>query len=112
MERPQTIFVNSMSDLFHEDVPIEYIQKVFGVMNRADWHRFQILTKRAERLEALSPLLNWTPNLWMGVSVENDDHRKRIDHLRRTNAHIKFLCLSRSSALYLNWISPGSTGSL
>jgi protein gp37 len=92
-KKPQTIFVNSMSDLFHEDVPIEYIQKVFDVMNQADWHRFQILTKRADRLEAMSSLLNWTSNIWMGVSVENDDHRQRIDHLCRTGAHIKFLSL-------------------
>jgi protein gp37 len=92
-KKPQTIFVNSMSDLFHEDVPIEYIQKVFGVMNRADWHRFQVLTKRAERLETLSPQLDWTPNIWMGVSVESEDYRERIDHLRRTTAHIKFLSL-------------------
>jgi protein gp37 len=92
-KKPQTIFVNSMSDLFHEDVPIEYIQKVFSVMNRANWHRFQILTKCAERLEALSPLLHWTPNLWMGVSVENGDYRERIDYLRRTGAPIKFLSL-------------------
>lgn len=92
-KKPQTIFVNSMSDLFHEDVPIEYIQKVFDVMNQADWHRFQVLTKRADRLEAMSSLLNWTSNIWMGVSVENDDHRQRIDHLCRTGAHIKFLSL-------------------
>lgn len=92
-KKPQTIFVNSMSDLFHEEVPIEYIQKVFGVMNRAEWHRFQVLTKRAERLEALSPQLDWTPNIWMGVSVESEDYRQRIDHLRRTTAHIKFLSL-------------------
>lgn len=92
-KKPQTIFVNSMSDLFHEDVPIEYIQKVFDVMNRADRHRFQVLTKRAERLEALSPLLNWTSNIWMGVSVELDDYRERIDHLRRTHAQLKFLSL-------------------
>lgn len=74
-------------------MPIEYIQKVFGVMNRAEWHRFQVLTKRAERLEALSPQLDWTPNIWMGVSVESEDYRQRIDHLRRTTAHIKFLSL-------------------
>jgi len=92
-KKPQKIFVNSMSDLFHEDVPIEYIQKVFNVMNQANWHRFQVLTKRAESLEAMNPLLNWTSNIWMGVSVENDEHRPRIDHLRRTGAHIKFLSL-------------------
>ena len=92
-KKPQTIFVNSMSDLFHEDVPLAYIQQVFEVMSRADWHRFQILTKRAERLEELSSTLHWTPNIWMGVSIENDPHRRRIDHLRRTGAHIKFLSL-------------------
>lgn len=92
-KKPQTIFVNSMSDLFHEDVPIEYIQKVFSVMNRADWHRFQILTKRAERLRDVSPSLEWTPNIWMGVSIESDEYRHRIDHLRRTGASIKFLSL-------------------
>lgn len=92
-KRPQTIFVNSMSDLFHEHVPLGYIQKVFDVMSKANWHRFQVLTKRAERLEELSSSLNWASNIWMGVSVENGDHRQRIDHLRRTGAHIKFLSL-------------------
>lgn len=92
-KKPQTIFVNSMSDLFHEHVPLEYIKSVFDVMSRAHWHRFQVLTKRAQRLEDVSPSLEWTPNLWMGVSVESDGHRERIDHLRRTNAHIKFLSL-------------------
>jgi len=92
-KKPQTIFVNSMSDLFHENVPLAYVQQVFDVMARANWHRFQVLTKRAERLEALSLSLKWTSNIWMGVSVENDDHRPRIDHLRRTGAHIKFLSL-------------------
>lgn len=92
-KKPQTIFVNSMSDLFHEDVPFTYIQKVFDVMNQAHWHRFQVLTKRAERLEGLGSMVNWTSNIWMGVSVESDEYRQRIDHLRRTNAHIKFLSL-------------------
>ncbi len=92
-KKPQTIFVNSMSDLFHEDVPLEYIQQVFDVMNRANWHRFQVLTKRAERLEELGSLLEWTENIWMGVSVESNEYRNRIDHLRLTSAHIKFLSL-------------------
>lgn len=92
-KKPQTIFVNSMSDLFHEDVPVDYITSVFSVMSRAYWHRFQVLTKRADRLEALSPALEWKPNIWMGVSVESDEYRKRIDHLRRTGAYIKFLSL-------------------
>jgi protein gp37 len=70
-KKPQTIFVNSMSDLFHKDVPLAYIQRVFSVMRRAHWHRFQVLTKRADRLAALSPELDWPANVWMGVSVEN-----------------------------------------
>ena len=92
-KRPQRIFVNSMSDLFHEDVPLDYIQRVFDVMRRAHWHRFQILTKRADRLAELDPSLSWPPNVWMGVSVENLDHADRIDHLRRTRARVKFLSL-------------------
>jgi protein gp37 len=92
-KKPQTIFVNSMSDLFHKNVPLEYIQRVFDVMKRAHWHRFQVLTKRADRLEQLSPLLEWWPNIWMGVSVESQKYVSRIDHLRRTNAKTKFLSL-------------------
>lgn len=92
-KKPQRIFVNSMSDLFHKDVPLEYIQRVFDVMNRAHWHQFQVLTKRADRLEELSPRLNWTPNIWMGVSVENAKYAFRIDHLRRTGAFVKFLSI-------------------
>ena len=91
--KPKQIFVNSMSDLFHEHVPLEYIQRVFSVMNQANWHQYQILTKRAERLEQLSPLLTWGPNIWMGVSVESEKYLDRIDHLRTTGAHIKFLSL-------------------
>jgi protein gp37 len=88
---PQVIFVNSMSDLFHKDVPLEFIQQVFGVMKRAHWHQFQVLTKRSERLMALSPYLEWTDNVWMGVSVENEKYTFRIDQLRKTGAEIKFL---------------------
>lgn len=91
--RPQTIFVNSMSDLFHEEVPLDYIRRVFEVMSRAHWHRFQVLTKRAERLEELSPSLGWAPNVWMGVSVESERYCNRIEHLRATGAHVKFLSL-------------------
>lgn len=90
---PQRIFVNSMSDLFHDKVPLEYIKDVFDVMKRADWHQYQVLTKRAERLEELSRKLPWAPHIWMGVSVENKDYLWRIDHLRRTKAHIKFLSI-------------------
>ena len=80
-----------MSDLFHKNIPLEFIQKMFGVMNKAYWHKFQILTKRSERLFELDPLLTWTDNIWMGVSVENQNYTYRIDHLRYTNAKVKFL---------------------
>jgi protein gp37 len=90
---PQVIFVNSMSDLFHKDVPIEYIHRVFNVMNRASWHRFQVLTKRSLRLMRLSQALDWQPHVWMGVSVESVKYTFRIDHLRETRAHVKFLSL-------------------
>jgi protein gp37 len=92
-KKPQTIFVNSMSDLFHRDVPVSYIHQVFDIMSRAHWHRFQVLTKRAERLQELSGQLDWADNIWMGVSVENDGYRHRIDHLRATGARVKFLSL-------------------
>ena len=92
-KKPQTIFVNSMSDLFHEDVPLAYIRRVFDVMARAHWHRFQVLTKRADRLAELSSSLEWTPNVWMGVSVETGAYRGRIDELRSTAAQTKFLSL-------------------
>jgi len=90
---PQTIFVNSMSDLFHKDVPLKYIQKVFDVMHRANWHQFQVLTKRAERLFELNPYLHWSENIWMGVSVENSEYKFRIDYLREIGASVKFLSL-------------------
>ncbi len=92
-KKPQTIFVNSMSDLFHKEVPVAFILKVFEVMRRANWHNFQILTKRSARLLELDSILPWAPNIWMGVSVETEDYAFRIDHLRRTTAHIKFLSL-------------------
>jgi protein gp37 len=92
-KKPQTIFVNSMSDLFHKDVPLEYVQRVFDVMRRAHWHRFQVLTKRADRLAALNPEIDWPENVWMGVSVENTDYLHRIDDLRTTGACVKFLSL-------------------
>jgi protein gp37 len=92
-KKPQMIFVNSMSDLFHRDVPFIFIERVFDVMRRASWHQFQILTKRSERLLDLSPKLEWAPNIWMGVSVELDNYYFRIDHLRQTGAIVKFLSL-------------------
>ena len=91
--RPRTIFVNSMSDLFHDVVPEPYIHQVFEVMRRASWHRFQVLTKRSERLIELSPRLDWAPNVWMGVSVETASYTRRIDDLRGTAAQVKFLSL-------------------
>jgi protein gp37 len=90
---PKRIFVNSMSDLFHEDVPLSYIRDVFEIMRRAHWHQYQVLTKRSERLVKYSPTLKWQPQIWMGVSVENEEYAMRIDHLRRTHAHLKFLSI-------------------
>lgn len=91
--RPLRIFVNSMSDLFHENVPISYIKGVFDIMLRADWHQYQVLTKRSERLRKLAPHLRWGPQIWMGVSAENEDYLYRIDDLRKTDAHTRFLSL-------------------
>jgi len=90
-KKPTVWFVNSMSDLFHDDVPLEFIQAVFAVMNECHWHTFQVLTKRSKRLAEVSHLLNWTPNIWMGVSVEDERVRDRVDDLRSTGAAIKFL---------------------
>lgn len=91
--RPRTIFVNSMSDLFHDRVPLSYVEAIFDVMRSAHWHRFQVLTKRAERLAKLAPRLDWAANVWMGVSVESSRYRHRIDLLRGTGARVKFLSL-------------------
>ena len=90
---PRTIFVNSMSDLFLDEFSDDVIERLFAVMNRAHWHTFQILTKRSERLLSMSKDLVWTPNVWMGATVENGQHISRIDHLRQTGARIKFLSL-------------------
>jgi len=90
---PQTIFVNSMSDLFHKGVPLDFILKVFDIMNRVAWHRFQILTKRSGRLRQLDSQLPWADHIWMGVSVENRDCEYRIDGLRQTGAAVKFISL-------------------
>jgi protein gp37 len=92
-KKPQLIFVNSMSDLFHEDVPFDYIQQVFDVMRRADWHTFQVLTKRSDRLAELAAQISWPPNVWMGVSVENAKYTFRINDLRQTKAAVRFLSL-------------------
>ena len=89
--RPRLIFVNSMSDLFHTDVPEEYLQRVFDVMRRTPQHTYQILTKRAERLARVAPRLVWSNNIWMGVSVESPAFRWRIDYLRGVPASIRFI---------------------
>ena len=92
-KKPQIIFVNSMSDLFLEEISDDFIQDTFRVMNDAHWHTFQILTKRSKRLVDLSRELKWTENIWMGVSVENREYLSRVDDLRKTEAHIKFLSI-------------------
>jgi protein gp37 len=91
--QPKRIFVNSMSDLFHEAIPEDFIRRVFEVMARADRHVFQILTKRSGRLASLAPRLPWSLNIWQGVSVENARYTTRIDHLRTVPAAVRFLSI-------------------
>jgi protein gp37 len=106
--KPKMIFVNSMSDLFHKDVPFEYIQKVFFVMYEAQQHIFQVLTKRSRRLKKLARYLPWPENVWMGVTVESKDYTNRIDNLCATDARVKFISfeplLSPMPGLNLNGI--------
>jgi protein gp37 len=90
---PQMIFVNSMSDLFHQNVPLDFILRTFEIMEKAHWHTFQVLTKRSERLQELDDCLDWPANVWMGVSVENLNYQYRLDQLRKTKAIIKFVSL-------------------
>ena len=92
-KKPQRIFVNSMSDLFHENIPLSFIHNIFETMRIADWHQYQILTKRSARLAELDPFLEWPAHVWMGVTVENADYTHRIGDLRRTHAAVKFLSL-------------------
>jgi len=91
--KPRTIFVNSMSDLFHESVPDSFINQVFSAMNKTRQHRYQILTKRSERLKRLAPFLPWVEQIWMGVTVEEDKYIHRVDDLREIPASIKFVSL-------------------
>ena len=91
MKKPQMIFVNSMSDIFHKDIDDEYIIKIFEVMNKANWHTFQVLTKRPERLEQIAHKLSWTDNIWMGVTVEANDYVERVEYLRNLDIKVKFL---------------------
>ena len=90
-KRPRVIFVNSMSDLFHEEIPFDYIEQVFDVMVRAEHHTFQVLTKRHDRLAELAPLLPWPANVWMGVSIENRRFVHRADRLREVPAAVRFI---------------------
>ncbi len=90
-KKPRFIFVNSMGDIFHKSVPTEFIERIFFTIKQAPWHTFQILTKRADRLENLSLKLQWPQNLWMGVTVESQEHISRIDKLRSVPASIRFI---------------------
>ncbi|HUT54433.1 MAG TPA: phage Gp37/Gp68 family protein [bacterium] len=92
-KKPRTVFVNSMSDLFHEKVPLSFIRKVFRTMEKASWHTFQILTKRSERMAKFAPRLDWPPNVWMGVSIETANYLWRADHLRNVPVEVRFLSL-------------------
>jgi protein gp37 len=113
-KKSKVVFVNSMSDLFHPEIPFEFIEKVFEVMNNTPQHTYQVLTKRAERLYELHDRFKWTQNIWMGVSVENDKVIERIDFLRATNAIVKFLScepligpLSNMNLEKINWVIVG-----
>ena len=111
---PKVIFVNSMSDLFHEKIPLSFIQDTFKVMKRAHWHTFQILTKRSERLKLLAPMIDWPDNVWMGLSVESETFINRIDDLRTVPSAVRFLSIepliSRISKMNLkniDWVIVG-----
>lgn len=113
-KKSQMVFVNSMSDLFHKDVPAKFIDAVFFTMNETQWHTYQVLTKRAGRLEQLAHRFDWTPNIWMGVTVETADHVNRIDLLRKVPASVRFLSLEPLlGPLYdlnldgINWVIVG-----
>jgi protein gp37 len=113
-KQSKVVFVNSMSDLFHKEVSLEFIKKVFEVMNDNPQHVFQVLTKRAERLFEVHKELKWTHNIWMGVSVENDKVKNRIDFLRKTNAKVKFLScepligpLNKMNLKKIDWVIVG-----
>ena len=90
-KKPRLIFVNSMSDLFHKDVPLEFIQKIFAVMGQANWHFFQFLTKRSERMVTLAPELDWPDNVWAGVTVELANYYGRLDDLRRVPTALRYV---------------------
>lgn len=111
---PKVIFVNSMSDLFHEDVPLEFIKKVFTTMRECPQHTFQILTKRSKRLAQIAPKLEWSPNVWMGVSIEDGRVLGRIDDLRKVPAAVRFLScepligpIGEMNLVGIDWIIVG-----
>lgn len=111
---PKMIFVNSMSDLFHESISNEIILSLFEIMEKASWHTFQILTKRAERLNRINKLVKWPDNVWAGVSVENDDYKFRVDLLRSIDSKVKFLSLepligsiNNLNLSRINWVIVG-----
>jgi len=113
-KKPKLVFVNSMSDLFHPDVPLDFIQQVFQVMKENSMHTFQLLTKRADILAQYSPLLDWPENVWMGTSVEDERVVHRIDSLRQTGAFVKFLSiepligpLPNLNLLNIDWVIVG-----
>lgn len=113
-KRPRRIFVNSMSDLFHKDVPDAYIYRMFEVMNKANWHIYQVLTKRSARLARLGPTLPWAPHIWAGVSVETGQYAWRVEQLRRVPAHIRFISaepllasLTKVNLEGIHWVITG-----
>ncbi len=112
--RPRLVFVNSMSDLFHEEVPLDFIKRVFGTMRRAPWHQFQVLTKRSERLREVAGELEWPDNVWMGVSVEADRYLRRLDDLREVPSAVRFVSaepllgsLARIDLSRIHWLVAG-----
>jgi len=114
-KRPRKIFVNSMSDLFHQDVPDDFIAQVFAVMNEASRHTFQILTKRPSRAALMAQTLTWTPNIWMGTSIENDGYVWRADKLRQVPAALRFISaepllgeLTRLNLEGIDWLIAGA----
>jgi protein gp37 len=113
-KKPRTIFVNSMSDLFHEDIPDEFVKRVFDIMVRADWHVFQVLTKRHERLVDLAPDLPWPSNVWVGTSIENRRFVHRADFLRQVPAAVRFISaepllgpLTGLNLMGIDWLIAG-----
>jgi protein gp37 len=113
-KKPRLVFVNSMSDLFHDEVPLSYLEKVFQVMAEASWHVFQVLTKRSERLAQVASRLTWPANVWMGVSVESEDYTHRIDDLSGIPAAVRFLSvepllgpINRLSLRNIDWVIVG-----